>query len=66
MNITKLSSKGQIVIPVDVRAKFNKGEKFLILHDDNQIILSKTSKVMEKMIDDLEFAKSTEKAYKQI
>jgi len=66
MNITKMSSKGQIVIPVEMRKDMKEGEEFLILKDDNRIILQKVKKVTEKLREDLEFAKRTEKAWQRI
>jgi len=65
MNITKMSSKGQIVIPVEMRKDMKEGEEFLILKDDNRIILQKVKKVTEKLREDLEFAKRTEKAWQR-
>ena len=65
INITKISSKGQIVIPVDMRAGFKEGEELLIVRDEDRIILRKTSQISEQMKEDLEFAKRTEEAYKR-
>ena len=41
--ITKLSSKGQIVIPVEMRGNFSEGEKLLIIKNGEQLILKKVS-----------------------
>ena len=66
MNITRMSSKGQIVIPVEMREGLKEGEELLILKDEDRIILKKVGKVTEEMKEDLEFAKRTEEAWKRI
>lgn len=65
INITRISSKGQIVIPVDMRADFSEGEELLILKDEDRIILKKTSAISKQMKDDIKFAKRTEEAWKR-
>ena len=65
INITTMSSKGQIVIPSSMREDFQEGEKFVIIKRDKQLIL-KTVKDFDKNIEkDLIFAKRTEEAYKR-
>ena len=66
IKITRISSKGQIVIPVDMRADFKEGEELLIIKDEDRIVLKKTAKVSEQMKEDLEFAKRTDEALKRI
>jgi len=66
MNITRMSSKGQIVIPSEMREDIKEGEELLILKDENRIILKKVDKISEEMREDLEFAKRTEEAWQQI
>ena len=39
IDVTKLSSRGQIVIPQDMRKEFSVGEKFVIIKKDHQFIL---------------------------
>jgi len=63
MNITRMSSKGQIVIPAEMREGLKEGEELLILKDEDRIILKKVGKVTEEMREDLEFAKRTEEAW---
>ncbi len=62
--ITKISSKGQIVIPSSMRKDIDIGEEFLIIKDHNRLILKKISEVTEKLKEDLRFAKKVEKAWK--
>ncbi len=65
VEITKLSSKGQIVIPSDMREGMKPGEKIFLLKNDDQIILKKASDLEENVREDLEFAKQTEEALKK-
>lgn len=62
--ITKISSKGQIVIPSSMRKDIDIGEEFLIIKDHNRLIMKKISEVTEKLKEDLRFAKRVEKAWK--
>lgn len=64
--ITKMSSKGQIVIPAEMRKGIKEGEKLLIIQVDNQWIMKKATKLDENLKQDLEFAKRTEEALKRI
>lgn len=65
INITKLSSKGQIVIPFEMRKDFKEGEKLVIIRNQNQIILKKANDFDENLEEDLEFARRTEEAWKR-
>jgi AbrB family looped-hinge helix DNA binding protein len=60
--ITKLSSKGQIVIPSHLRKDFKIGEELLILKKDNQVILQRMKNIDKKFKEELRFALRTEKA----
>jgi len=42
--ITRLSSKGQIVIPSEMRKNFNIGEKLVIIKNEEQLILKKSKR----------------------
>lgn len=64
--LTKMSSKGQIVIPSELREDIKEGEKLIIIKNDNQLILEKVSKLDEKLKEDLEFARRTREAWKEI
>jgi len=65
IGVTKMSSKGQIVIPSEMRNDLKEGDELLIIKDDERIILKKAEKITEQMKEDLEFAKRTEEAWKQ-
>ena len=62
-NVTRMSSKGQIVIPVEMREGIGEGDDLLILRDEDRIVLKKADKVSEQMKEDLEFARQTEGAW---
>ncbi len=64
--ITKMSSKGQIVIPAEMRADISEGEKLLIIQNDKQLIMKKASDLDKQMVEDIEFARRTEEAWKRI
>jgi len=64
--ITKMSSKGQVVIPVEMRAGIIEGEKLLIIQNDGQLIMKKANKLDSNLMADLEFAKKTNEAWKRI
>ncbi len=63
--ITKMSSKGQVVIPAEMRRDIKEGEKLIIIKNKKQLIMKKASKLDENLKEDLEFARRTEEAYKR-
>jgi AbrB family looped-hinge helix DNA binding protein len=64
--ITKISSKGQVVIPSEMRKGLHEGDKLLIIHNNDQLIMKKASNLDKTLKEDLEFAKKTEEALKRI
>ena len=66
ISITKMSSKGQVVIPIDMRGNFKEGDKLVIMKNNDQIILKKANDFDKNIEEDLEFAKRTEEALKRI
>jgi AbrB family looped-hinge helix DNA binding protein len=66
INITRISSKGQIVIPTNMRDDLKEGDEILIIKDEGRFILKKAENITNEMREDLEFAKRTEEAWKQI
>jgi AbrB family looped-hinge helix DNA binding protein len=63
--ITKMSSKGQIVIPQEMRAAFKEGDKIVIIQNGDHIIMKKADKFSKQLEEDLIFAKRTEVAWKR-
>lgn len=64
--ITKMSSKGQIVIPSEMRGNFKEGEKLLLIQDKNQLIVKKMVEFSKTFEEDIIFAKRTEAALKRL
>ena len=64
IEITTMSSKGQIVIPGEMRKGFREGEKFVVIKSGKQIILKSVEDFDKNIEEDLEFAKRTEEAWK--
>jgi len=60
--ITKMSSKGQVVIPTSMRADIPEGEKLLIIRDGTRIILKPLSDIEPAVREDMVFAEKTEQA----
>ena len=63
--LTTLSSKGQIVIPAELREGLKEGERLIIIKNDHQLIIKKVSELDEQLKEDLEFARRTEAALKE-
>ncbi|MFH0869336.1 MAG: AbrB/MazE/SpoVT family DNA-binding domain-containing protein [archaeon] len=64
--ITKMSSKGQVVVPAEMRRDIKEGEKMIIIKtEEGQIIMKKATEMDEKLKDDIIFAKRTEAAIKR-
>ena len=66
IDITKMSSKGQIVIPTEMRQGIEVGEKLMLVKDKEMIVVKKASQMNKYLKEDLEFARRTEEAYKRI
>jgi AbrB family looped-hinge helix DNA binding protein len=65
VGITRMSSKGQIVIPASMRADFPEGEKLLVIHDGERIILKPLSEIEPAVREDILFAEKTEQALEE-
>jgi AbrB family looped-hinge helix DNA binding protein len=62
--LAKMSSKGQIVIPSNMRKDIGIGDEFLIIKDDDRFILKKISSITSSFKEDMKFAKRIDKAWK--
>jgi AbrB family looped-hinge helix DNA binding protein len=60
--ITKMSSKGQVVIPASMRSNLPEGERILIIRDGERIILKPLSEIEPAVREDILFAERTEQA----
>ena len=63
--ITKMSSKGQVVIPAEMRGDIEEGEKLVLIKNDDQLIMKKASDMGKNLQEDLAFARRTEDALKE-
>lgn len=64
--ITKISSKGQVVIPAEMRKNLNEGDKLIVIQNKDQIIMKKASDLDEEFQEEFEFARQTESAYQKL
>ena len=66
IELTKVSSKGQVVIPQDIREKMNleEGETLAVSTQDNLIVLKKMKNPIEK--EDLKTLEEIKEAWKEI
>jgi bifunctional DNA-binding transcriptional regulator/antitoxin component of YhaV-PrlF toxin-antitoxin module len=63
--ITKMSSKGQIVIPSHMRKGMQKGDEFLVVQNKENIILKAVKLLAGDLEDDLEYTKRIDEAWKR-
>lgn len=65
VDITTMSSKGQVVIPQEMRKGFRKREKFVVIKAGKQLILKSVHDFDENIEQDLAFARRTEEAWER-
>ena len=61
--IAKLSTKGQIVIPQQLRTNLKSGEELLVVRENDSFIIKKVSSLAKNIQEDMKFAKDIEKAW---
>ena len=66
IDITKMSSKGQIVIPAELRKDMKEGDKIVVIRNRDQIILKKADRFDKALEEDIIVAKRVENAWKEI
>ena len=66
IDMTTMSSKGQVVIPQDLRTDFNEGDRLVVIRNNDQIILKKADKFDKQLEEDLIVTKRVEAAWKEI
>ncbi len=49
IEITRLSSRGQVVIPIEMRGDLKEGDKLLIIRRGDEIILKKTKEIISEI-----------------
>jgi AbrB family looped-hinge helix DNA binding protein len=60
VGITRVSSKGQIVIPSSMRDNLSVGEELLIIRDGDRYIIKPLDELKPALKDDILFAEKTE------
>lgn len=63
--ITKLSTKGQVVIPQSMRTDLKPGDDFLLVKEKGSFVLKKMSDVSKYVQDDIKFSECIDRAWKQ-
>ena len=63
--ITRISSKGQIVIPAEMREDIEEGEKLVIIRDEDSFVLKKAGKLGKQLEEDLKFSNRIREAWKK-
>jgi AbrB family looped-hinge helix DNA binding protein len=63
VNIIRMSSKGQIVIPASMRKDLCAGKELLIIRDGERYILKPLCDIEPSLKDDILFADKTERAF---
>jgi AbrB family looped-hinge helix DNA binding protein len=61
--ITKISSKGQIVIPAHLRKGISVGDELLIIRDHDRLIMKKVNELTKQFKEDLKFVERVERAW---
>jgi AbrB family looped-hinge helix DNA binding protein len=64
--ITRMSSRGQVVIPTELRKGIAEGDKLIIIRSQDQIIMKHADRLDKNFKEDIDFAKKTEAAWKRI
>ncbi|MDP2750719.1 MAG: AbrB/MazE/SpoVT family DNA-binding domain-containing protein [Nanoarchaeota archaeon] len=63
--ITKMSSKGQIVIPAEMRKDIKEGEKLILIKSNGRFTMKKATEMDKQLEEDMEFSRRTEEAWKR-
>lgn len=63
--VGKMSSKGQIVIPVRLRSRYKEGDSIIFIEEGNSLILKREADAGSNFKEDIEFARRIEEAYKR-
>jgi len=68
VEIVKLSSKGQFVLPLSIRKRFKigKGEKLLLVEEKGTVILRPVKQISENIEDDIYMMHRAARAWQEI
>ena len=62
---SKVSSKGQVVIPKSMREQFREGEEILFIQEGDRVIIKPASSLHEHFKEELELSKRIDEAFKR-
>lgn len=65
IGITRLSSKGQIIIPAHLRHDLNVGSSFVIIREDDRFVLRPVNTLDKELQEDIDFARRTEETFQR-
>ena len=63
--ITRVSSRGQVVIPREMREGLAEGERLVVIKEGKSIVMKPAKDFDKNLAEDLEFARRTEAAWKR-
>ena len=63
--IAKVSTKGQIVIPSSLRGNIANGDEFLMIKDEDRIVLKNMKSVASDLKEDILFSQRIDAAWKE-
>jgi len=66
IDVTRMSSKGQVVIPQDLRTGILEGDKLIVIRSDNHIILKRADQFDKQFEEDILISKRVEEAWKEV
>jgi bifunctional DNA-binding transcriptional regulator/antitoxin component of YhaV-PrlF toxin-antitoxin module len=66
IDITKMSSKDQVVIPQELKKDVSEGDKLVVMRSDDRIILKKADKFDKQLEEDIIVAKRVEESWRYI
>ena len=70
IDTTRMSSRGQVVIPLDMRQDIKEGDKLIVIRKNNEIILKKSipenAILSEKSLAETWFNKKEDEAWKDL
>ncbi len=70
IDTTKMSSRGQVVIPLEMRKGIQEGDKLIVIKNNNEIILKKSipenAILSEKSLSGAWLSKEDEKAFRYL
>lgn len=65
VEFSKISSKGQVVIPKSMREQFREGEEILFIREGDRVIIKPANSLHKYFKEDIELSKRIDEAYKR-